>query len=362
MTIDLRSDTVTRPTPAMREAMAAAEVGDDVYGEDPTVNRLEATCAERAGMESGLFVSSGTQGNLVAILAHCGRGDEYITGIDNHTFKYEAGGASVLGGVQPYPLAVGDDGTLDLDAVERAIKPDDFHYPVTRLICLENTHSGRVLSLDYQASAAALARRRGLALHLDGARAFNAAVALGVELADVTRGFDSVSLCFSKGLGTPAGSVLCGDRGFIERARRLRKMVGGGMRQAGVLAAACLHALEHHVVRLEQDHAQARDLAAGLASIDPVQVDPDWVQTNMVYVAVAQEHAESLHAWLAAHGILVNAGNPLRFVTHLDIADDDVARTVGAIEAYFSDADANRARLAGNADSGRAAGGYGSRG
>jgi threonine aldolase len=247
---DLRSDTVTRPTPAMREAMLRAPVGDDVYGEDPTVNTLQARMADELGFEAGLFTPSGTQANLVALMAHCERGDEYLVGMDAHTYKYEGGGAAVLGSIQPQPIPHAADGTLPLDAVERAIKPVDPHFARTRLLCLENTWHGRVLPLDYLAAARALCDRHGLALHLDGARAYNAAVALGLPLREITRPFDSVSICLSKGLGAPVGSVLLGRRALIERAARWRKVCGGGMRQAGLLAAGALHALDHHVERL----------------------------------------------------------------------------------------------------------------
>jgi threonine aldolase len=248
--VDLRSDTVTKPTPAMREAMARAEVGDDVFGDDPTVNALQQRIATMLGFEAALFVPSGTQSNLVAIMSHCQRGDEYIVGQMAHTYRWEGGGAAVLGSVQPQPLAHQGDGTLALADIEAAIKPDDAHFARSRLLCLENTLGGRALPLAYMRDATALACRRGLAAHLDGARLFNAATALHVSAREIAQHFDSVSVCFSKGLGAPVGSALCGSREFIARAHRWRKMAGGGMRQAGVLAAAALHALEHHVERL----------------------------------------------------------------------------------------------------------------
>jgi threonine aldolase len=255
--IDLRSDTVTQPTVAMREAMMAAELGDDVYGEDPTVNRLEAWLANELGFAAALFVPTGTMSNLLGLMAHCERGDEYIVGQQAHTYKYEGGGAAVLGSIQPQPIDGEADGSLDLAKVEAAIKQDDFHFARTRLLALENTMQGKVLPLDYLAAARELTRRRGLSLHLDGARLYNAAVKLGVPAREITQHFDSVSVCLSKGLGAPVGSVLCGSTALIAKARRLRKMVGGGMRQAGVLAAAGLYALQHQVQRLVEDHAKA---------------------------------------------------------------------------------------------------------
>ncbi|MCG8435344.1 MAG: low-specificity L-threonine aldolase, partial [Gammaproteobacteria bacterium] len=251
--IDLRSDTVTLPTQAMRDAMHAADVGDDVYGEDPSVNALEARMAHMAGFESALFLPSGTQSNLVALLSHCRRGDEYIVGQHAHTYRFEGGGAAVFGGIQPQPLDFEADGTLHLDKVAAAIKPDDNHFARTRLLCLENTVNGKILPLSYMQAAAEFARAHNLKLHLDGARIFNAAVALGFNLRDITQHCDSVSICLSKGLGAPVGSVLCGDRAFIEQARRWRKVAGGGMRQAGVLAAACIYALDNNVERLAED-------------------------------------------------------------------------------------------------------------
>lgn len=275
MTIDLRSDTVTRPTPAMREAMARAPVGDDVFGDDPTVNALQERMAALAGMEAALFMPSGTQSNFCALLAHCQRGDEYIVGQLAHTYRYEGGGAAVLGGIQPQPLAQDAQGRMTLADIAAAVKPDDVHFARSRLLCLENTWNGHVMPAAYLAEATELARSRGLACHLDGARVFNAAAANagpggGIEAAlrDITRHFDSVSICCSKGLGAPVGSVLCGSRDFIARARRIRKMAGGGLRQAGLLAAAIDHALDHHIKRLHDDHALAQRLAAGLAGID----------------------------------------------------------------------------------------------
>jgi threonine aldolase len=336
--IDLRSDTVTRPTSAMRAAMAAAEVGDDVYGEDPTVNRLEALAAEMLGKEAAIFVVSGTQGNLLALLSHCERGDEYIVGQQGHTYKYEGGGAAVLGSIQPQPLDYEPDGTLDLAKVEAAIKPDDPHFAKTRLLCLENTQAGKVLPLEYLRRARAFCNRKGLGLHLDGARIFNAAVDLGVPVTEISREFDTVSVCLSKGLGAPVGSVLCGPRELIARARRWRKVLGGGMRQAGVLAAAGIYALQNHVERLREDHENARVLAKGLAAIGGVRV-PSSPQTNMVFMTVDASRSASLRDWLKGRAMLIGAGyGTTRLVTHLDVDREDVGRFVGAVEEFFAKA------------------------
>lgn len=332
--IDLRSDTVTLPTERMRAAMAEATVGDDVYGEDPTVNRLEAMAAERTGQESALFVPSGTQSNLLALLSHCERGDEYIVGQMAHTYRYEGGGAAVLGSIQPQPLDFGADGTLDLEAVARLVKPDNIHFARTRLLCLENTQAGRVLPLDYLDAARAFVDARGLGLHLDGARVFNAAVKLGVPVDRITRRFDSVSFCLSKGLGAPVGSVLCGTAALIQRARRWRKVVGGGMRQAGIIAAAGIVALEEHVDRLTEDHANARALAEALAQVEGLAVDPAAVQTNMLYVSLPRGDASSFAAHMRRHGILVSADNPIRMVTHLNFRGDDIPAVVAAARAF----------------------------
>ncbi|MCJ1882990.1 low-specificity L-threonine aldolase [Pseudomonas nitroreducens] len=328
--IDLRSDTVTLPTAGMREAMARAELGDDVYGEDPTVNRLEATLAERLGFAAALFVPTGTMSNLLGLMAHCGRGDEYIVGQQAHTYKYEGGGAAVLGSIQPQPIDGEADGSLDLTKVEAAIKQDDFHFARTRLLALENTMQGKILPLTYLAAAREMTRRRGLALHLDGARLYNAAVRLGVDAREITRHFDSVSVCLSKGLGAPVGSVLCGDVELIGRARRLRKMVGGGMRQAGGLAAAAIYALDHQVERLADDHANAEALGRGLAELG-YSIEP--VQTNMVYVGIG-EQAGVLGEHLAERGIRVSPAARLRLVTHLDVKSTDIPRIVEAFAAF----------------------------
>ena len=333
--IDLRSDTVTLPTPAMREAMAAAPLGDDVYGEDPSVNALETQAAELLGLEAAVFAPSGTQSNLLGMLAHCQRGDEYLVGQTAHTYKYEGGGAAVLGSIQPQPLDFEPDGTLDLERVRAAVKPDDFHFARTRLLCLENTQAGKVLPLDYLAEAERVARDLGLSLHLDGARLFNAAVALGVPPAAIARHFDTVSICVSKGLGAPVGSLLCGRAALVADARRWRKMLGGGMRQAGMLAAACAHALEHHVDRLAEDHLNARRLAEGLAQTPGVEVEPTAVQTNMVYAGLPADRSAPLRKWLGERGIRIAAGNPCRLVTHLDVAADDVDRVLDSVREFL---------------------------
>jgi len=332
--IDLRSDTVTRPSTAMREAMLRADVGDDVYGEDPTVNALQERLAGDLGFEAGLFAPSGTQANLVGLLSHCQRGDEYLVGMDAHTYKFEGGGAAVLGSIQPQPIVQADDGTLPLDAVERAIKPVDPHFARTRVLCLENTWHGRALPLDYLAQARALCDRRGLALHLDGARLYNAAVASGVAAREVARHFDSVSVCLSKGLGAPVGSVLVGTAGLVDVARRWRKVCGGGMRQAGLLAAAGLHALDHHVARLADDHRRAGMLAEGLRGLAGIDVVAQ--HTNMVFIDVPAARLAELRAHMEAASIRLSIGYAprVRLVTHLDVDDEGIARTIGAFRGF----------------------------
>ncbi len=329
---DLRSDTVTQPSDAMRDAMLAAATGDDVYGEDPTVNALQERLAELADKQAALFMPSGTQSNLVALLTHCGRGDEYIVGQTAHTYRYEGGGAAALGGIQPQPLPFNDLGELDLHSVRAAIKPDDAHFARTRLLCLENTVHGRALSMDHLSRAWTLSREYGLALHLDGARVFNAVVAQGVALRDITCFADTVSICLSKGLGAPVGSVLLGSRDFIRKAHRWRKVTGGGMRQAGMLAAAGLHALTHHVDRLSEDHRRASLLADGLREAGyPVQE----TGTNMVFVDSSALPLDRLKSTLAEHRIRVDLHEPqkMRMVTHLDVDDSDIEKTVAAFHS-----------------------------
>ena len=328
--IDLRSDTVTQPTAAMREAMLAAETGDDVYGEDPTVILLERRLAADLGFSAGMFVPSGTMSNLLALMAHCERGDEYIVGQQAHTYKYEGGGAAVLGSIQPQPIEMEADGTLDLARVEAAIKPDNFHFARSRLLALENTMHGKVLPLDYLAAARDFSHRHRLALHLDGARLYNAAVKLGCDACEITRHFDTVSVCLSKGLGAPVGSVLCGSEAFIAKARRLRKMVGGGMRQAGILAAAGLYALEHNIGRLADDHRRALQLGDQLAALG-FAVEP--VQTNMVYVEMG-EKAAALTAFCAQRGIRLTPATRLRLVTHMDLHDEHLPVVVNAFAEF----------------------------
>jgi threonine aldolase len=329
--VDLRSDTVTRPSEGMRRAMMAAELGDDVFGDDPTVNRLQARAAEMLGFESALFFPSGTQSNLAALMSHCQRGDEYLVGQEAHTYRYEAGGGAVLGSIQPQPLANRADGTLDLTELEASIKPDDAHFARTRLLALENTIGGRVIPRAYLEDALALAERRGLATHLDGARIFNAAVALGLPAGELVRGFDSVSVCLSKGLGAPAGTVLVGAKAFIGRARRARKILGGAMRQAGLLAAAGLYALEHHVERLADDHANAERLATGLRALGlPVEQ-----HSNMVFAKLPAERVVPLAEALRKQDILILPGARMRLVTHLDVDAAAIDRAVEAFGSFF---------------------------
>jgi threonine aldolase len=329
--IDLRSDTVTRPTAAMRAAMAVAEVGDDVYGDDPTVNRLQDVMAARFGFEAALFFPSGTQSNLAALMSHCGRGDEYLVGQDAHTYKYEQGGAAVLASIQPQPLEHEPHGGIALERIAAAIKPDDIHFARTRLLALENTIGGRVLPPDYQREATAFAHARGLRTHLDGARIFNAIVKLGVSERAAVAGFDSVSVCLSKGLGAPAGSVLLGSRAFIGAARRWRKALGGAMRQSGILAAAGLYALEHHVARLAEDHANAAFFAAALADLG-LHVQPP--QTNIFHVDVPVEQVSGLAHYLSARGIRASVAARMRLVTHLDLSRADIETALAAFRNY----------------------------
>lgn len=344
--VDLRSDTVTQPTPAMREAMMAAPLGDDVFGTDPSVNALQEKIAAMLGFEAALFVPTGTQSNLCAILSHCGRGDEYIVGQQAHCYRWEGGGAAVFGSVQPQPLDHVPDGTLPLAQIEAAIKPDDAHFARTRLLALENTLGGKLLPFEYVQAATELAKSKGLQRHLDGARLFNAATAqaalnkrsdIRAEARRIAQCFDSVSVCFSKGLGAPIGSALVGSREFIARAHRIRKMAGGGMRQAGLLAAAASHALDHHVDRLADDHALAQRLAQGLEGIEGLKVEAP--HTNIVFVdltGAAQARSAELLASLNRQGILATGLYRLRFVTHLDVDAAGVDRAVTAIRGFFS--------------------------
>lgn len=341
--IDLRSDTVTKPTPTMRQAMYDAEVGDDVLGDDPTVKRLEELAAGRLGKEAALFVPSGTMGNLASLLVHCGRGDEVILGDQAHIYVYEAGGSSAVGSIHPRPLPNRPDGTIDLELVEAAIRPNDVHAPRSKLLALENTHnrcSGAVLPVAYMEAACALAHRRGLAVHLDGARVFNAAVALGVDVQALVHPCDSVSFCLSKGLGAPVGSVIASSQAFIQEARRARKVLGGGMRQSGVLAAAGIVALTEMVERLADDHANARRLAEGIADLPGVVLDPAAVQSNIVIFALNRPDMapQQVVAGLRDQGVwlLAMGGQRLRAVTNYHVTAQDVERAIAAFAAVLA--------------------------
>lgn len=346
--VDLRSDTVTRPTPEMREAMMRAPLGDDVFGDDPSVNELQDKIASILGFEAALFAPTGTQSNLCGILSHCRRGDEYIVGQHAHTYRWEGGGAAVLGSVQPQPIVNAADGSLPLAEIEASIKPDDAHFAITRLLCLENTIGGKLLPFEYVREATSLAKSHGLSTHLDGARLFNAAVAQAqlaegesslralTEARRIAGCFDSVSVCFSKGLGAPVGSALCGSRDVIANAHRIRKMAGGGMRQAGVLASAATYALDNHVARLADDHRRAKQLGAALAGIEGAVLDP--IHSNIIFVELhgpAKEKAAGFLPHLEANAILSTGLYRLRFVTHLDITDADIERASEVITSYF---------------------------
>ncbi|ANQ19346.1 low-specificity L-threonine aldolase [Vibrio natriegens] len=334
--MDFRSDTVTQPTQAMREAMFTAPVGDDVYGDDPTVNELEQYAAELAGFEAALFTTSGTQANLLGLMAHCERGDEYLCGQQAHNYKYEAGGAAVLGSIQPQPIENNPDGTLPFDKLAAAIKPDDMHFARTRLLSLENTINGKVLPLTYLAEAREFVNQHNLKLHLDGARVFNAAVALDVPVKEISQYFDSMTICLSKGLCAPVGSLLLGSKEYIAKARRLRKMVGGGMRQAGILAAAGKLAITEQVLQLKQDHINAKTLAQGLAELPEFSVNPDLVQTNIVFAKLdPQVDIVSIAEKLKQQDIIITPGNPIRFVTHKDISEQDVATFLSALKSLL---------------------------
>ncbi|MGL4764379.1 MAG: low-specificity L-threonine aldolase [Aeromonas sp.] len=333
--IDLRSDTVTQPTDAMRQAMLHAEVGDDVYGEDPSVNALEAYGAKLLGKQAALFVPSGTMSNLLAVMSHCQRSEGAILGAGAHIYRFEAQGSAVLGSVALQPLPMQRDGSLAFDDIKAALAPDDAHFVQTRLICLENTHNGKVLPLSYLQEMGAFVAKHGLKLHLDGARLFNAAVASDIPADVIAEPFDSISICLSKGLGAPVGSLLVGDRDFIARARRLRKMVGGGMRQAGMLAQAGLFALEQHVARLADDHRRAKRLAEGLAALPGIELDLSLVQSNMVFLRLAKGEPTQLLAFMKERGILFSGYGELRLVTHLQINDDDVEEVIDAFTEYL---------------------------
>ncbi|MFM5154052.1 low-specificity L-threonine aldolase [Aeromonas veronii] len=333
--IDLRSDTVTQPTDAMRQAMLHAEVGDDVYGEDPGVNALEAFGARLLGKQAALFVPSGTMSNLLAVMSHCQRGEGAILGNAAHIYRYEAQGSAVLGSVALQPLPMQRDGTLAFDDIKATLAPDDAHFVQTRLICLENTHNGKVLPLSYLQEMGAFVAERGLKLHLDGARLFNAAVASETPVEVIAAPFDSISICLSKGLGAPVGSLLVGSHDFIARARRLRKMLGGGMRQAGILAQAGLFALEQHVTRLADDHRRAKRLAEGLAALSGIELDLSLVQSNMVFLRLREGESAPLLAFMKERGILISGYGELRLVTHLQINDDDIEEVIDAFTEYL---------------------------
>ena len=328
--VDLRSDTVTRPSAGMRRAMAEAQVGDDVFGDDPTVNQLQARAAEMLGFEDALLFPSGTQSNLAALMSHCGRGDEYLVGQDAHTYRFEAGGGAVLGSIQPQPIANQPDGTLELAEIEAAIKPDDPHFARTRLLALENTIGGKAIPRQYFDAALQLAKRRKLSTHLDGARIFNAAAKLGMPAQELCKGFDSVSVCLSKGLGAPAGTLLLGSADFMKKALRHRKILGGAMRQAGVIAAAGLYALEHNVGRLAEDHANAELLAKGLRAAGYEVEGP---HTNMVFVKAPPGFADHL----VNNKVLVLAGPRMRLVTHLDVGSAGIDRVLAAARSFAPD-------------------------
>ena len=334
--IDFRSDTVTQPTNHMRSAMTRAVVGDDVYGEDPTVNELEALAARVSGKESSIFVPSGTQSNLLALLVHCERGDEYIVGQQGHTYKYEGGGAAVLGSIQPQPLDYEHDGTLKLESVAAAIKPDDPHFARTKLLCLENTQAGQPLPIDYLKDARDFCNDKGLSLHLDGARLFNASVALNADVKTITQYFDTVSICLSKGLGAPVGSVLCGPDDLVVKARRWRKMLGGGMRQAGILAAAGIYAIENHIDRLREDHVRAALISDRLQALNHPNVMVSSAQTNMVFLSFTGVDVSDIANKLKNKNILITPGTSVRLVTHLDLNDEDVDVFVAELTAALS--------------------------
>lgn len=340
--VDLRSDTVTMPSPEMRRAIYEAEVGDDVYGDDPSVNELEEKSAAMLGKEAGLFVTSGTQGNLVSMLAHCGRGDEVLVGDRSHIFSSEAGGASVLGGLFLYPIKTDRFGFLEPDIIHAATNPQDYHVPPTKLLCIENTHnqsSGQPLTAEQTQVMADAAREGGMNVHIDGARLFNAAISLGVDAAELVEPADSATFCLSKGLSCPVGSVVVGSEDFIHRARRWRKMLGAGMRQVGVIAAAGIYALDNMIDRLAEDHENAKKLAVGLAEIDGISVDPENVHSNIVFFNIPPGSGAAISQNLKQHGILVNSGDPvMRMVTHYGISSEDIDYTLVAFQEHFRQA------------------------
>lgn len=331
--IDFRSDTVTQPSKAMRQAIANAPVGDDVYSDDPTVNDLELWAAKRHGFEAALFCSSGTQANLLALMAHCERGDEYLCGQQAHNYQFEGGGAAVLGSIQPQPIENEKDGTLCFKKLAAAIKPDDAHFARTKLLSIENTINGKILPLSYLKQAREFVDQHELKLHLDGARVYNAAVALGVDITEISKHFDSMTICLSKGLGAPVGSLVLGDASLIKKARRWRKVLGGGMRQAGILAAAGKIALTENIERLADDHANTKYLAQQLTEVDGFKVNIDHVTTNMLFAKVDKNIDQAqLVAALKEQGILISAGNPMRLVTHLDISREDIDKFIAALK------------------------------
>tara|TARA_B100001059_G_scaffold184136_1_gene185652 strand:+ start:182 stop:1192 length:1011 start_codon:yes stop_codon:yes gene_type:complete len=331
--MDFRSDTVTKPSQAMREAIANAAVGDDVYGDDPTVNELEQWAANETGFEAAMFTSSGTQANLLGLMAHCERGDEYLCGQQAHNYKYEAGGAAVLGSIQPQPIENNPDGTLDFKKLAAAIKPDDSHFARTKLLSLENTINGKVLPMSYLAEARDFVNQHGLQMHLDGARVYNAAVALDVHIKEIAQYFDSMTICLSKGLGAPIGSLLLGSKEYIAKARRLRKMVGGGMRQAGILAAAGKMALTENVAQLKTDHENAKNLAIGLSKLEGFSVNPDFVQTNIVFAKLDESvDINCIARELSEQDITITPGNPVRFVTHRNISAEDISQFLNELQ------------------------------
>ena len=335
-TIDLRSDTVTKPSTEMKKVMFDAEVGDDVYGEDPTVNKLEKLASEMLGTEDAIFAPSGTQTNLMALLSHCERGEEYIVGQGAHTYIHEGGGAAVLGSIQPQPIEFEDDGTIDLRKAGEKIKPDDFHFVRTKLLSLENTNNGKVLPLEYIKQSREFVDKYNLKLHLDGARVFNASVKLGINVKEISKYFDSISICLSKGLGAPVGSLLCGTKEIIQKARRWRKVLGGGMRQVGILAAAGIYSLKNNVDRLSEDHENARKLSDGLNSIPELRGRITEVQTNIMFIEVDEKRFTELQEFMKARGILIGGYGSIRLVTHLDIDTADIDFVVGAFKEFYS--------------------------